>query len=172
MASVVFLRAANIGGRNVFKPAALAKSLPELDIVNIGAAGTFVVRASIAKAAVAAAVRSRLPFEVEMMICSGRDVARLAETSLFPQAPKEARRYVTVLGKRLAKTVTFPIQQPPGKDWQVKLVGAETKFVLSLWRRIGKRLLYPNEVVEKQLRVPGTTRNWNTIEKVVGVLEG
>ena len=44
MASVVFLRAINVGGGNLCKPAQLAKDLKKFDIVNIGAVGTFVVR--------------------------------------------------------------------------------------------------------------------------------
>ena len=44
MASVVFFRAANVGGHQVFQPGALAKKLGELGVVNLGAAGTYVVR--------------------------------------------------------------------------------------------------------------------------------
>ena len=44
MAFVVFLRAVNVGGHQTFRPSVLAKELSEYDVVNIGAAGTFVVR--------------------------------------------------------------------------------------------------------------------------------
>ena len=44
MALVVFLRGVNVGGHRTFRPAALVKDLAHLDAVNIGAAGTFVIR--------------------------------------------------------------------------------------------------------------------------------
>lgn len=44
MASVVFLRGVNVGGHKAFQPSAVARDLADLDVVNIGAAGTFVVR--------------------------------------------------------------------------------------------------------------------------------
>jgi uncharacterized protein (DUF1697 family) len=50
------------------------------------------------------------------------------------------------------------------------VVGLRGKFVLSLWRRTGKALLYPNEVVEKELAVAATTRNWDTVLKIDRIL--
>ena len=38
MALVVFMRAVNVGGYQKFQPAALAKKLADLDVLNIGAA--------------------------------------------------------------------------------------------------------------------------------------
>ena len=43
-ALVVLLRGVNVGGHRTFSPSALARSLSAYDVVNIGAAGTFVVR--------------------------------------------------------------------------------------------------------------------------------
>ena len=50
MSLVVFLRGVNVGGHKRFRPAALAKELVHLDAVNIGAAGTFVIRRRVSRA--------------------------------------------------------------------------------------------------------------------------
>ena len=50
MTLVVFLRGVNVGGYKTFRPSLLAKELAEFDVVNIGAAGTFVVRKPISQA--------------------------------------------------------------------------------------------------------------------------
>ena len=42
MASVVFLRAVNVGTANRCRPAAIAKELAVFGVINIGAVGTFV----------------------------------------------------------------------------------------------------------------------------------
>ncbi len=41
---VVFLRGVNVGGHRTFRPSRLAQKLRDFDVVNVGAAGTFVVR--------------------------------------------------------------------------------------------------------------------------------
>ncbi len=33
-------------------------------------------------------------------------------------------------------------------------------------------MVYPNEVVEKELAIPATTRNWDTISKIHNILGG
>src|SRR5258708_3993883 len=44
MALIVFLRVINVGGHRTFRPSILARELSDYDVVNVGAAGTFVVR--------------------------------------------------------------------------------------------------------------------------------
>lgn len=51
MVLVVLLRGVNVGGHRTFRPTTLAKQLAHLDAVNIGAAGTFVIRRSCGPAA-------------------------------------------------------------------------------------------------------------------------
>lgn len=61
MALVVFLRGVNVGGHRTFRPSLLAKELSDLDLVNIGAAGTFVVRNRISQVTLRAEIAKRLP---------------------------------------------------------------------------------------------------------------
>ena len=44
MALVAPLRGVNVGGHRTFRPSILARELGDYDVVNVGAAGTFVVR--------------------------------------------------------------------------------------------------------------------------------
>jgi uncharacterized protein (DUF1697 family) len=165
MASVVFLRAVNLGGRNVFRPAALARALAHLDVANVGAAGTFVVRKAVGNATLRAEVLRSLPFEAEIMICAARELIDLVDTEPFPRASsdKSVRRFVSVLAKQPRTLPRLPLIRPEGDAWQVRLVGVEGPFALCLWRRGRGTMLYPNEVVEKVLGVRATTRSWNTI---------
>jgi hypothetical protein len=47
MALLMFLRGVNVGGHRTFRPTKLAEQLKHLDVVNIGAAGTLVIRRAI-----------------------------------------------------------------------------------------------------------------------------
>lgn len=174
MTAVVFLRGVNVGGKRTFRPAALATVLSDLDVVSIGAAGTFVVRRSVSRTALRAEFRGRLPFEAELMICGARDVTDLVADDAFPPARLDAgvRPFVSVLARRPSRTPPLPLVRPAGKPWEVKVVAVRGPFALSLSRRTGKPTVYPNEVVEKDLGLAATTRGWDTILKIHSVLEG
>src|ERR1700675_1120142 len=102
MALVVFLRGVNVGGHRTFRPSLLANQLSEFDVVNIGAAGTFIVRKRISQAKLRAELARRLPFETKVMICNGDDVLDLASGDPFAGQPTgpEMVRFVSILAKR------------------------------------------------------------------------
>lgn len=172
MALVVFFRGVNVGGHKAFRPSALAKELAEFEVVNVGAAGTFVIRKNIGQAALRSALRKKLPFEPEMMICPAAQVVDLVTAEPFAlESTEDVVKYVSVLAKRPRAIPKLPIERPSPDDWQVKVFEVRGRFALSLHRRLGRRLIYPNEVVEKTFGVPATTRNWNTIVAICNVLK-
>ncbi|MGH7681238.1 MAG: DUF1697 domain-containing protein [Candidatus Eiseniibacteriota bacterium] len=168
MPSVVFMRGVNVGGHKAFKPSELAGRLASLEVKSLGAAGTFVVRADASAVDVRRQFLSHIPFETELMICSGKDLAGLVALRPFEgkAVPKSDGQFVSVLGKPPGSAPKLPLEVPAGKDWQVRIIAVHRIFVVSLMRRVGTKLLYPNEVVERQLGVPATTRNWSTIMKI------
>lgn len=171
MASVVFMRGANVGGHKTFKPAALARELSALGVVSIGAAGTFVVRKTATQAFLRAEWERRLPFVPQLMICRGQDVLDLVEKAPFPgTADEDLQRFVSVLVKRPGAPPALPLSQPAGRAWEVRLVAVLGRFALCLRRRTMGSGLYPNEVVEAELGVLATTRSWSTIQKIHEVL--
>jgi uncharacterized protein (DUF1697 family) len=174
MGQIVFLRGVNVGGHKSFQPSALARELADFDVVSVGAAGTFVVRKTISQAALRAELLRRLPVKAELMICRSREVLDLESREPFRNDPsdKDVTWYLSVLAKRPRTLPSFPISQPAGEDWQVKIIGVTGRFALSLHRRLGRSLVYPNEVVEKKLGVSATSRNWNTVSAVCEILKG
>ncbi len=172
MASVVFFRAVNVGTHQRFQPGALAKKLADFGVVNIGAAGTLVVRKTVSESKLRAEILRQLPFKPELMICPARDLLALAGGEKFKIAPpvSDASWFVSILQQTPRKLPPLPLEQPAGEQWQVRVMEVTGKFAVSLWRKHDKLLLYPNAVVEKQLGVPATTRNWNTIAAIVKIL--
>jgi uncharacterized protein (DUF1697 family) len=173
MALVVFVRGVNVGGHKAFKPSVVAKQMEDFDVASVGAAGTFVVCRRASAAAVQAEFCRRLPFDANLMICQANEIVELAAAALFGDKPADdgVTRYVSVLAKRPRVIPALPIEKPAGRDWQVKAIAVEGRFALSLHRRLGRTLIYPNEVVEKNLGVSATTRNWNTIAAVCKLLK-
>jgi uncharacterized protein (DUF1697 family) len=166
MATVAFLRAVNVGGRTV-RTRELAD---ELGIVNVAAAGTFVALEARGPAALAAAIRKRLPFETEVIALEGREILSLLDGSPFAgRTGADAQRFASFLAGPPA-SLPFPIDRPEGKGWEVRVVAVIGRCALTLRRPGGPRALYPNAVVEKVLGVPATTRGWATLEAVGKIL--
>src|SRR5215813_2112742 len=109
MALVVFLRGINVGGHRRFRPSILAKELSGFDAVNVGAAGTLVVRRPGSRAKLRAELARTLPFEAEAAICDGRDLLQLEKENPFgiETAPSDTVRFVSILSK--AGRCTVPI---------------------------------------------------------------
>jgi uncharacterized protein (DUF1697 family) len=173
MALVVFLRGVNVGGHKTFQPSVLAKELADYDVVNIGAAGTFVVRKPISQAKLRAELLRRLPFVAEIMICSAQDIIRIVSDDPFAgeSSGPEIVRFVSVLAKTSSALPTLPLLLPAGDDWLVKIVAVKSRYAFGLYRRNMKTIGYLSQV-EKRLGVSATTRNWNTINAIVKILKG
>src|SRR5262245_34644758 len=170
MPSVVFFRAVNVGGHRKFQPVKLAKELAEFRVVNLGAAGTLVVRENVSETKLRSEILRRLPFKPELMICPAREVLALAHGNWFAEASagQDVGRFVSVLQKAPRAKPRLPIEQPPGAKWEVRVIAVTGKFALSV-RRLGRT--YSNVVVEKYFGTSATTRSWNTIEAIREVLE-
>src|SRR2546430_8186219 len=119
MALVVFLRGVNVGGHKTFRPTVLAGQLTQFDVVNVGAAGTFVVRKPGARAKFRAALRRKLPFDTAVMLCDGRDLLRLETENPLATEPSRSDvvRFLSILAKGGRARVTPSIRLPPSREW-------------------------------------------------------
>jgi len=173
MALVVFLRGVNVGGHRTFRPAALARELGKFDVVNIGAAGTFVVRKPGSRANFVAALTRKLPFDTEIAICNGRELLWLEGKHPFGDAPSgpDVVCFVSVLSKTARVRPAYPIKLPAdGSDWLLQVVAADKQFVFGMYRRQMKAIGYLGQI-DKLFGVPATTRNWNTMMAIMRILK-
>jgi uncharacterized protein (DUF1697 family) len=172
MALVVFLRGINVGGHRTFRPAILAKELSDYDVVNVGATGTFIVRKPGTRAKFHAELLRRLPFEVEVVFCHGRDLIRLETENPFGAEPSgpDLVRFVSILSRAGRLRGAIPVTLPPEGDWFVRLLAFKNRYVFGVYRRHMKTIGYLGQI-DKLFGVPVTTRNWNTILAIVRILK-
>lgn len=172
MALVVFLRGVNVGGHRTFRPSVLARELSDFDVVNVGAAGTFVVRQPGSQAKFRAELLRKLPFEAEVMICDGRDLIRLEMENPFEAQPSRTDivRFVSILSKSSRVPASMPITLPPDGEWLLRVIAARNRFAFGEYRRHMKTIGYLGQI-DKLLGVRATTRNWNTIIAIVRILK-
>lgn len=170
MALIVFLRGVNVGGHRTFRPSVLARALGKFDVVNIGAAGTFVVRKPGSRARFRAALLKKLPFAAEVMFCEGRDLLRLETENPFRNEPSrpDLVRFVSILSK--GGLASMPTALPPDGEWFVRVIGSTKRFVFGVYRRHMKTIGYLGQL-DRLYGGRATTRNWNTIVAIVRVLK-
>ena len=173
MALVIFLRGVNVGGHRTFRPSVLARELSDYDVVNVGAAGTFIVRKPPSRAKLRTELLRKLPFEAEVVLCDGRDLIRLETENPFgaEASPPDVVRFVSVLSKAGGVRVPLPVTFPSHGEWLVRVMASEGQFVFGTYRRHMKTISYLGQI-DKLFRVPATTRNWKTIIAVVRILKG
>jgi uncharacterized protein (DUF1697 family) len=171
MALVVFLRGVNVGGHRTFRPSVLAQELSDYDVVNVGAAGTFVVRKPGSRAKLRAELVRRLPFATEIVLCDGRDLLHAVVESPFGTKPSrpDRVRFVTILSKAGRVRPSVPIAVPPTGEWFVRVVAWKNRFVFGEYRRHMKTIGYLGRL-DKLFGVTATTRNWNTIVAIARIL--
>jgi uncharacterized protein (DUF1697 family) len=171
MALVVFLRGVNVGGHRAFRPSVLAAELKEFDVVNVGAAGTFVVRKPGSAARFRTELLRRLPFATEVMLCDGRDILRLETENPFESDPPGSGtvRFVSILSRGGKLATTLPIELPPGDEWLVRVIARKKQFIFGMYRRHMKTIGYLGRL-DRMFGAQVTTRNWNTILAIARIL--
>jgi len=173
MALVVFIRGINVGGHRTFRPSVLARGLRDYGVVNVGAAGTFIVRKPGSRAKFRAALLRKLPFKADVVLCDGRDLIHLETESPFgaERARPDTVRFVSILSKAGGLRAALPVTFPPNGKWFVRVIASKNQFVFGVYRRHMKTIGYLGRI-DKLFGVPATTRNWNTILTVVRILKG
>lgn len=171
MAQVILLRGVNVGGHRTFRPTKLAEQLKHLDVINIGTAGTFVIRKPISRTQLQAELSRILPFSATIIICEGKEIVKLMSDKIFSRYPErpDVVRFVSILSKNPRLTPVLPMHFPTSGRWLLKILGRKNKFVFGMYRRHMKVIGYLGEL-DHVYGVSVTTRNWNTITSIVKVL--
>jgi uncharacterized protein (DUF1697 family) len=174
MAIVVLLRGVNVGGHRTFRPTQLVARLREFDVVNIGAAGTFVARRATSRRKLREALLRALPLTTDIVFCDGSTIRRLGTDNPFGPKPPAAgvTRFVSFLATpRGAQPVVpiVPISLPTSRDWLVRIVGTRDGLLFGEYRRHMKTIGYLGQL-DKLFGGRLTTRNWGTIGRILDVL--
>jgi uncharacterized protein (DUF1697 family) len=172
MALIVFLRGVNVGGHRTFRPSIMARELSDYDVVNVGAAGTFIVRKPGPRGKFRAELLRKLPFEAHVVLCEGRNLIRLETENPFGTEPPrpDIVRFVSILSRAGGLRATLPVTFPRDGEWLVRVIASKQQFVFGMYRRHMKTIGYLGQI-DKLFGVPATTRNWNTILAVVRLLK-
>jgi len=172
MALIVFFRGINVGGHRRFRPSRLARDLSAYDVVNVGAAGTLVVRKPGPRAKFLAELRRKLPFEAEVAFCNDGDLIRLEMEDPFRSEPSrhDVVQFVSILSRTSRGNVSLPATIPQTGESFVRIIGSKNRLVFGVYRRHMKTIGYLGQI-DALFGAPATTRSWNTIRSVLRILK-
>ena len=169
MAWLVLLRGVNVGGRSL-RTGELVRALPALGLTSFGAAGTFLARTSAPAESVRTAIRTAVPFPTSVVVAPIPELVRTLGAGALDREPRGngIRRWIAAAERPLDPHPPLPIVAPRSGPWEVRVAAVVGRFALGVRRRLGPRLVYPNDVVERAFGVPTTTRWWEPLESVAG----
>jgi uncharacterized protein (DUF1697 family) len=173
---VAFLRAVNVGGHATLEMSALRRIFESAGCTNVR---TYIQSGNViyeAPRSAGAALRRRigrglaehLGQEVAVAYRTVRDLQRASDAALFGslEDDPDVKLYVGFLIAEPKRVPLLPLSSPRD-GLEVTHVTKREIFVVS--RRIKGRYGFPNNFIEKELGVPATTWNWNTVRKILAL---
>ena len=99
---------------------------------------------------------------------SMKHLARLVEADPFADSPTDAihERCVSFVTPDAVASLDLPVVTPR-RDVEIFAAGPQEYFSVS--RTIGASPGSPNALIERRLGIPATTRNWNTVVRIVAL---
>ena len=172
---VAFLRAINVGGHAVVRMTDLRDAFAAAGCKGVRTyiqSGNVVFESPSDDTAglferIRARLRDLLGAEPEVLFRTAREVEKLVAGNPFGalMTKPDVKLYVAFLAQKPRKKPAFPLRSAPEALEVIAMKGREV-FIVSRRKKNG---LYgfPNGFIEKALGVPATSRNWNTVTKIV-----
>jgi uncharacterized protein (DUF1697 family) len=171
-ALIVFFRGINVGGHRTLRPSVLARELGAYDVVNVGAAGTFIVRKPGSRTKFLAELRRKLPFEARVAFCDSGDLFQLEMEDPFKHEPPspDVVRFVSILSKAGRRGLSLPIAIPRSGEPFVRIIGSKGRLLFGVYRRHMRTITHLGQI-DELFGAPATTRSWSTILSVLRILK-
>lgn len=176
MRYVAFLRGINVGGHKIIKMEDLSKILESLGFKNVK---TYIQSGNVLfdtsekatnslEKKIKAELNDKLGYEVEILLQTMVQIQGIVKQKPFKNVrlSGDVKTYVTFLSSNPPKKLKFPITSK-NKDVEVFSIIDNVAFCLS--HKIKGKFGFPNIFIEKEFKVPATTRNWTTIEKIAAL---
>jgi uncharacterized protein (DUF1697 family) len=173
---VAFLRGINVGGKHLVKMDALRSVFASLGCKNVQ---TFIQSGNVifenAAKDVAAltkkiekALLANFGFSIPVMIRTGAELIAMVQLNPFQSAGDDGVKYVTFLAIELKRPPALPLCSP-ANDCAIIHVNGREMFSVG-YRLKNGRSGNVMMLIEKEAGKAVTTRNWNTIAKIAGML--
>jgi uncharacterized protein (DUF1697 family) len=170
-----FLRGINVSGQKLIKMTDLAKIFTDAGFNNVKTiiqSGN-VVFDSAEKNVNAVEIKlekvlaESLGYPVVVFMRTFEEIRQIVDMQPFVVFDKnsDVKKYVTFTKQQLPVSIKLPFLSPAG-DVELIMTSGNTIFSLTYPAKEG-RSGFPNSFIEKEFKIQATTRNWNTVCKML-----
>ncbi|HEX4493254.1 MAG TPA: DUF1697 domain-containing protein [Acidimicrobiia bacterium] len=167
---IALLRGINVGGKHAVPMAKLRALCESLDLTEVGTyiqSGNVVFAANkaVTPAAFEKALRSEFGFEIPVVLRTRTELAKVVSGDPFKKVER-SNVHVGFMAKKPAAAALKQIDHERFLPEAVVVKGCEVYYHLPNGMGRAKLPLH----VDRQLNVPTTVRNWNTVTKLLALL--
>lgn len=171
---IAFLRGINVGGQKIIKMEDLNAMFAGFGLKNVK---TYIQSGNVlfdapekdpAKLArtIEKGLLTELRYAVPVVVRTTSEIEAIIKLDPFKKEKSDdSKKYVTFLSGEPTKKPKLPLLTSK-KEIRILSVHALNAFSLGL-PLPGGRFGFPNNIIEKELGVAGTTRNWTTVNKII-----
>jgi uncharacterized protein (DUF1697 family) len=170
-----FLRGINVSGQKLIKMTELEKIFTDAKFSNVK---TFIqsgnvafdspeTDAEIVEMKLEHALTKSLGYHVDLFLRTSEEIMQMIDKQPFHGFDENAdlKKYVTFARHLIPVSVKLPLLSPAG-DVELIMISGNTIFSLAHPAKDGQ-YGFPNGFIEKKLGISATTRNWNTVCKIL-----
>ena len=106
----------------------------------------------------------KLGYRVTVILRTKNDLLDIVESSPFIDYDGDVKYYLTFLAEQPKQAPTLPIRM---NDIENEVFKIDNNTVFTVGFNVKGRYGFPNVFIEKEFGVPATTRNWNTILRIL-----
>lgn len=173
---IAFLRGINVGGHKKVPMSDLKKALEKAgfkDVMTLLNSGNVVLESDETADAVRKiseeAIRKKFGFDVAVIIRTANELQELADSDPFGgiKLTPETRQYVSFLSAPTKSTLKIPYTS---KDMTFKILKVDGLNIFSVmlpYKTLQTKTVDAMAFLEKEFGKGITTRNWNTVEKLL-----
>lgn len=113
------------------------------------------------------AMTKSLGYHVDLFLRTVEEIKQMIDMQPFLKIDEntDVKKYVTFTKQLLPASLKLPLLSPAG-DVELIRISGNTIFSLAHPAKAG-RYGFPNSFIEKKLGIQATTRNWNTVCKMI-----
>ncbi len=105
-----------------------------------------------------------LGYRVTVILRTKQELMNIAASEPFKDYEGDVKYYITFLAEEPKQPPTLPIKM---NNIENEVFKCENENVFTIGFNVKGRYGFPNVFIEKEFSVPATTRNWNTILKIL-----
>jgi uncharacterized protein (DUF1697 family) len=169
---IAFLRGINVGGHKILKMKDLNATFAEMGFENVK---TFIQTGNVVfdstqseSIELIETIKNKINdcfgFDVTVILTTVDKIKHLISQKPFVEMTGNIKMYATLLAGKPVNNPILPFSSPKG---DIEVFAIENNIVLSIGKESKGRYGFPNGLIEKEFGVLATTRNWNTICKLI-----